>query len=134
MLELPAAAKDRGHIAELTFALEAKRRGFTVLTTGGDNAPFDVVLYKDNKFHRVQIKSCLKREPNRERWNFTVKYGSHNSNKAYKKHDVDFIALHAFDAGFWYFLPTEVLADLTTVKIDKSGQYDIFKENWTIFN
>ena len=134
MLELPAAPKDRGHIAELSFALEAKKRGFTVLTTGGDNAPFDVVLYKDNKFHRVQVKSCLKQEPKRTRWTFTVKFGGKHQSRAYRKHDVDFIALYAFDADWWYIIPTEVVAEAISIKIDSKGLFDIFKNNWTVFN
>ncbi len=134
MPDLPEAAKDRGHLAELMFALEAKKRGHIICTPGGDNCPFDVVLYNTvGRFIRVQVKSCLRKEPGRTRHSFTVKKGGKNKQSAYHKEDIDVLALYTYDEDVWFFVPIEVVGLDTTVKIEPGGKYDIFRGNWDIF-
>jgi hypothetical protein len=130
---LPENAKDRGHLAELIFALEAKKRGFIVLTPGGDNCAMDIVLYKNGKFSKVQVKSCRNKEPNRDRYTFTTKRGGPRLHRAYDRDDVDFLALYSFDAEEFHFIPVDVVGNNHTIKIDSAGRYEQFKNNWTVF-
>lgn len=131
MSDLPESPKDRGHLAELVFAAEAAKRGYTVLTPGGDNSPFDIVLYNGKRFIRVQIKSCLKKEADRDRYTFTIKQGGPNTHRAYV--DIDVFGLYSFATKEWFLVPLDVVPGETTIKIDSSGRFDQYKENWTIF-
>lgn len=132
MSDLPESHKDRGHLAELLFAAEAAKRGYTVLTPGGDNSPFDVVLYNGKRFIKVQIKSCLKKESERDRYTFTIKQGGANTHRAYT--DIDAFGLYNFEKKEWHLVPLDVVAGETTLKIDSSGRFDQYRENWTLFN
>ncbi len=135
MSELPERAKDRGHLAELLFAVEAKRRGFVVLTTGGDNAAFDVVLYTPNgNFLKVQIKSCLQKERTRDRHTFSVKRGGLHHHRTYQASEIDIMALYAFDVEEWHFIPVSQIGTKKTIKIDKAGRFDRYKNNWEVFS
>lgn len=131
---LPEDAKERGYLAELIFAVEAKKNGLTVLTPGGDSAPFDAVVYNSQgRFIKVQIKSCLQREPGRDRHNYTCKRGGPRLARAYEQKDVDMLGLYAFDTNVWHFIPIEQVAGESQIKIDAGGKFDIFRENWNQF-
>lgn len=133
-MDLPETAKGRGHLAELLFAAEGAKRGNIVLTPGGDNCPFDVVLYTPTgKFFRVQVKSCLKKEEGRSRYTFTIKRGGTNHHRSYEEKDVDILACYSFAEEVWYLVPVVAVLNETTIKIDSSGRFDQYKENWNLF-
>lgn len=134
MPEIPEASKDRGFLAEMMFALDAKKNGHSVCTPVGDNDPFDVVLYNPaGRFIRVQIKSCLKKEPGRTRHIWTVKKGGPKTARPYSKQDIDVLALYAYDENAWWFIPIETIGLDVSVKIDDNSALNQFKDNWDIF-
>lgn len=134
-MDLPERAKDRGHLAELLFAVEAKRRGYVVLTTGGDNAAFDLVLYTpDGNFVKVQVKSCLGKEKTRDRHTFSVKRGGEKQHRIYKASEIDVMALYSYDNQQWYFIPIAEIGTKKTIKIDNGGRFEKFRNAWNIFN
>jgi hypothetical protein len=134
MPDVPETSKDRGHLAELIFAVGARRRDHIVCTPGGDNAPFDVVLFNaGGRFIRVQIKSCLKREEGRDRHTWTVKKGGPKKARAYGKQDVDVMALYAYDEDAWWFIPIEALGLEPHIKIDESSPFCQYKNCWDVF-
>lgn len=131
---LPASSKARGFLAELILGVEAQKRGLVVLTPGGDNEIFDLVILNGcGRFIKVQVKSCLQKEPGRDRHNFTCKKGGKKQQRTYNKQDIDILALYAFDTEVWHFVPVEVIGTDSQVKIDNGGKYDIFRDNWDIF-
>lgn len=133
-MDLPETHKGRGHLAELLFAAEGARRGHIVLTPGGDNCAFDVVLYnKDGKFFRVQVKSCLKKEEGRDRYTFTIKRGGMGHHRTYETKDVDALALYSFSEETWFVVPMADVVHLKSIKIDSKGEFEQYRENWSYF-
>lgn len=125
-------AKDRGAVAVLKFAAEAKLRGFLVLTESSDNAPFDVVLYKPNcraSFIKVQVKSCLKAE--RGKWHFMIKHGGGKAFRPYTREEVDIFALHSFDTNDWWLIDVSSTEDKKKLTLDTRSQ---FLSNWELLN
>ena len=51
-----ATYKQRGEWAELLFMTLAAERGFRVAKPWGDSAPYDVVVEREGRFLRVQVK------------------------------------------------------------------------------
>lgn len=131
-MELPA--KDRGRLAELLLEIEARKRGFIVLTPGGDNAAFDLVMLSPSgRFYKMQVKSAIHKEANRDRYTFTTKRGgSAATYRAYKAEEIDFLALYAFPDNEWHFVPVEK-AGGHTIKIDAGGKFSQYKDNWSQF-
>lgn len=125
--------KDRGHIAGLKLAVQLESRGYIALWPEGDNRCFDlVVLSRRNKFSRIQVKSCWKKD-DRGRYGFVVKRGTNHS-KTYTPKDIDVMALHAFDGDAWYFIPVAEIKDLDSIHIGPNSKWTKFKDNWEVFD
>jgi hypothetical protein len=48
----------KGLLGELEFILHFIKKGYTVLTPVNPNSSYDMVIEKDGKFQRIQIKYC----------------------------------------------------------------------------
>lgn len=128
-MPVPTNQKDRGHIAVLKLAVEAESRGLVTLLPSGDNRPYDLVITPDNnKFIRVQVKSCWKRD-HRRRHSFVIGYGSDHKHQ-YDRRTVDIIALYAFDTDEWYILPVEETVGVKNLHVGKDSRWLAFKNNW----
>ena len=83
------------------------RNGYSVLTPMEDFAGYDLVAEKDGKFHRIQVKTSEKQDPERNRYGFMTSVGN-GSKEVYNKSMVDYIICWAMDADlFWIFRPHE---------------------------
>jgi hypothetical protein len=54
--EIPLNLKAKGDLAELTVAVDLLRRGHKVAIPYGEDCDFDLVLIRDNRLERVQVK------------------------------------------------------------------------------
>jgi PD-(D/E)XK endonuclease len=48
--------KQKGDLAELKVACDLRRRGYLVLIPFGEEAPYDIVIDRDGKLERIQVK------------------------------------------------------------------------------
>jgi len=58
-LRLPCGmhhTKDKGDLGVLKAQLDMYEQGFTILSPVTEHAPFDLVVYKDKIFRRIQVK------------------------------------------------------------------------------
>ena len=51
-------SKQIGMIAELKAQYDFMNVGYNILVPQGDYCPYDLVIEKDNKFYKIQVKSC----------------------------------------------------------------------------
>ncbi len=93
----------KGLLGELEFSLHFIKKGYTVLTPINPNSSYDLVIEKDGKFQRIQIKYCspthgvLRVELDRPK----------RKTLPYRQREVD--ALGAYDAKHskFYLIPIE---------------------------
>jgi hypothetical protein len=103
--------KDKGDLGVLKAQADLASQGFTVLLPLSEHAPFDLVVYRDGTFRRVQVKyracgrhGCL-RVSLRSCWN--DRHGTHQvrMNKA----EVDLVCVYCPDTdACYYFDPSKV--------------------------
>lgn len=130
-----------GEIAELRFALEARRRGLMVskpLTT----ARYDLVVDGGGRLSRVQVKAISKPEyGNTYHCHLTRGLGSRSR---YKANEIDFFALYLVTADLWYFVPSALVVGSCVLRIDPNRgprvagtkpllDYPKFKGAWNLF-
>lgn len=132
MDELPKDAKSRGQLAELMFAVEARKRGLQVLTTLNESAVFDLVILNSNgKFFKVQVKSALHED--RKRHTFTLKQGTPKTRRGYHADQIDVVACFCFDSNDWYLIPITEVAGDQTVKISPGSKHYKYLDGWETF-
>ena len=54
--DLPLNLKGKGDLAELMVAADLRRRGFKIAIPFGEDCDFDLVLIRDERLERVQVK------------------------------------------------------------------------------
>ena len=50
-------SKDIGNISELAIIMEFRKKGIPVFIPFGDSCPFDLVVYVNDKFYRIEAKT-----------------------------------------------------------------------------
>jgi hypothetical protein len=99
--------KDKGSLAEARFLAKAYELGFSVLIPWGDNRPYDLVLEKDGRFIRVQVKGCYSIQTGVsgcQRYGCNVKKNS-RSQLRYTSSTVDALAIYLAPEDVWYIVP-----------------------------
>ena len=51
-----AALKKKGDLAELKIAADLMERGYGIAVPWGEDCDFDLIAYRDDELHRVQVK------------------------------------------------------------------------------
>jgi len=89
-----SARKRIAREAELRFASEFVKKGYDVFFPMSEFGAIDLVVYKNKKFKRVQVKSTKKKDGR-----LLVKLRSTNNwqNKIYSAEDVDLIAVYDYE-------------------------------------
>ena len=54
-----APLKKKGDLAELKVATDLMERGFGIAVPWGENSDFDLIAYRDDEIHRVQVKHAI---------------------------------------------------------------------------
>jgi len=54
-----APLKEKGYLAELKVATDLMERGFGIAVPWGENSDFDLIAYRDDEIHRVQVKHAI---------------------------------------------------------------------------
>jgi hypothetical protein len=118
--------KDKGDLGVFKAQADLSAQGYLILLPLTEHAPFDLVVYKDGTFRRVQVRyracnsrGCLDVKL-RSIWN--DKHGTHV--RPMDKGEVDFICVYCPDTGeCYYFDPRQTNRSLTLrVKPPRNGQ------------
>lgn len=93
-----------GLITEYKCQLFLLERGFTVLTPVGNYQKYDLVIEKDNKFYRIQIKHSTEKENSFiVRTKYDVRDNGKVRKETYTKEDCDYFMTEF--QGIFYLFP-----------------------------
>ena len=105
--------KEKGSIGELRVMYEAAKRGYGVLIPHGDFAKYDLVVDRNGKLEKVQVKSVTpvgdRLEVHTKSMSFDKSQDTNNRSKQNKYSDGDFDWLAVYDLTNHnvYFIPAE---------------------------
>lgn len=103
--------KHQGDIAEQAAVLAGLKRGWAVLRPVGDNLPYDLVLEKEGRFIKVQVKCAWLDRPSK---NFVVDNRRTKTNRRtmirerYRVKDFDFALVYLPGKDLFYVYPSAV--------------------------
>lgn len=114
---------------ELRFASEFISKGWFVFLPYGEDSPIDLLIQKEEKFMRIQVKSTVKKNG--------VIYGRLKSSnnwqvKKYNGKQIDFFAIYEKETKKGYLIPIEEVEGKTSMilRLDptKNNQKSLVKE------
>jgi hypothetical protein len=131
----PADQKERGEWVELLFMANAARLGLKVARPHGDSARFDVIVEKDGRLHRVQVKSTtFNRKGCYECLCFWSRVSKKREAKQYSEEQIDFVAAYVVPEDEWFIIP---VSDIRTKTLylpprdrAKRSRYGRYLEAW----
>jgi hypothetical protein len=103
--------RDKGDEAELAIAADLLRRGYKVAIPFGQGWDYDLILVRDRRFERVQVKYTEEKDGViivRARCHSVVK-GKVSRTKVYTSEHVDWVAVYEKKSGMCYYLPSSML-------------------------
>lgn len=123
--------KDYGNIAESKAIYEFTKLGYNILQPFGDNCRYDLVIEKDMKFERIQVKyvgssgDAFDVYSKSKNVKIVEGYVSHVV-RPYTKKDIDYMFVYVADIDKSYLLPIEICSPGGTTKLrlvpPKNGQ------------
>lgn len=121
-----------GTIAEQKFKLMCLELDIPLFEPIIDNIGIDYVIKKSSKYHSIQIKSTIKRDPTRNSYKINVQHKA--GNVRYKNKTYDYLVVFIFELSIWYIIP-EALVRVTTIRVNPNsdkGKYAKYKEAWNL--
>ena len=130
--------KQRGEWVELKFMTEAAERGFNVMQPQGDSARYDVVVERDGRFQRVQVKSTSQR--------FGIggyRAATHRRLGAtYAAGEIDLLVVYVLPCKAWYIIPGALVVDRPAITLypnrDRPWQrghlFEPFRDAWHLLD
>jgi len=111
--------KQRAKEGELRFAAEFTRKGWNVFLPYGEDGPIDLLIEKEGKFKRIQVKSTYSK---RGIISCRLKSSNNWQVKKYTKKEIDAFAVYESKNKRGYFIEIEKVEGMTelTLRIDKT--------------
>lgn len=106
---MSSKTKEIGTIGELQFASEAMKCGFNVFREVGDNSDVDLILLKNNKVIKVQVKSTQSiHSDGTMRWVISKSRQNHNENrKEFYDDGIDGFGVYCVENNYVGFVPKD---------------------------
>ena len=115
--------KTVGDLAELTAATYFAQQGYIVSMPYGDNAPYDLIIDKDNVLQKVQVKARTERNDAIE---VELRSAMRGYTYEYSSQDFDILACYNIDTKEMAYLTWDDINDRRVVKLRskpaKNGQ------------
>ncbi len=98
--------KNKGDLGVLKAKLDLFEQGYLILNPETEHSPFDLVIYKDGQFKRVQVKyRKLKRNDTIEvTFRSSYAYSGGVVNKAIDKKEIDIYAVYCPETDQCYYI------------------------------
>lgn len=134
--------KKKGSFFEYKFFSEAMKRGYEIFVPAGDHLPQDCHLVNTHdEVFRIQVKGTYSayRKCKSPRYRITAKVGNKKKECRMISCDkVDYLAAYVENHDVFYIVPCEKILT-TSVWLypdskDSKGQFEIFKEAWSVFD
>jgi hypothetical protein len=114
-------------VSEAKIIADFAVKGYDVFTQTNGKSPFDLVVYKNNKILRVQVKSCQK-VSKRGKYKVQLKKVRHNKtqNKITKfdPNSCDVLAIYLFGADKICYLDPHKLSSLNEISVDPNDDFN----------
>ena len=112
--------KEKGDLGVLKAQLSFFEQGYLILQPITEHAPFDLVVYKDNAFKRVQVKYKSLDKTGAITLHFrscwTDKNGTHM--QAVNKEEIDLYCIYCPDTDDCYFLDPKAFDKSVTLRVE----------------
>jgi hypothetical protein len=125
---------ERGEWAEIRFVVRAVEQHFRVSKPWGNSAPYDLMVERDGRAHRVQVKSTIHR----------VGPGSYACRLPSEKRmlhllkEVDFLAAYVIPADLWYIIPVATVrkqqGSIWLSPWKRDSKYERYMESWYLLS
>jgi len=113
-------------VARVTGAL--LRCGYNVLEPYEDFSGYDLVAEKNNKFHRIQVKTAQVMEKDSNRYRFTTSCGNGLNHAKKLITGVDYVVCWAMGDDLFWLIPIAKCKTVTTKLCPSTGQ------SWRVFS
>jgi len=126
----------RGISAELLLQSLLVGREIHVLQPVGGGLPYDVVVEKNGKFFKVQVKTTSSKSENKNQYVVKLVHGCNNKS-TYTVDEVDVFAVHITEEDEWFFMPNTGILSMYLPKKEDSGnccKYEKYRWNWGVFD
>ena len=114
--------KDKGDLGLLKAQLDLFRQGYMILNPLTEHAPFDLVIYKDRKFKRVQVKYKSVDKNGKIlvsfRSSWTDKHGTHT--RAIDKKEIDLYCIYCPNTDACYYFDPKKFRRSVTLRVNNS--------------
>lgn len=111
--------KDKGDLGVLKVIASLGSQGFLILNPLTEHSPFDLVVYKDKQFFRIQVKYRTAKNGYivaRLSNSWADKNGTHTTPMDLK--EVDYIAVYCPDTDDCYYIKSEECTESITLRIE----------------
>lgn len=134
------STKQKGDIAEYRVVAELLKLGLNVLMPCGDRLPYDLVIERNGKFSRLQVKWAWQ-DRSKDAWFYCVDLRSSNTNRVkcfHSKHGpekVDFVVAWIAEWDTFYVIPSIVAAKYrSTIRLSMNEKHPVkkFKNAWSL--
>ena len=108
----PGTKKQKGDFAELKVACDLRRRGYLVLIPFGEEAPYDIVIDRDGRLERVQVKYSDRHGRAAleiQCYSQTIVKGRLTSRTHYTAEVIDWLAVYDVETDKCFYVPAEEL-------------------------
>jgi hypothetical protein len=123
-------AKERREWAEVRFLARAMEQRFRVAKLWGDSAPYDLMVERDGRAFRVQVKSTMRR-PKGGAYPCHVPAGER---RVHMLEEIDFVAAYIIPLDLWYIIPAGVVAkrkgSIWLAPWNRRSKYERYLEAW----
>jgi hypothetical protein len=125
----------KGRYYEVLFKAECLKRKIEVLSPECAYLPFDLAIFSEGKFLKIQIKgtSTLQVRPRRKSIDRFYRFNVKNARKqSYSSLGVDFIAGFVEPLDRWYIMPAAEVAGCPAIEIRPNavGRAATYREAW----
>jgi hypothetical protein len=124
--------KVRGELAEARFLLKAASEGLVVSMPWGDSQPFDFLVGRRRRFHRVQVKSTTRKQSN----GYQVHCFCGSGMRPYRTSELDFLAAYIVPEDTWYVIPVRAFTPRRMICVyprqrpTRGGRFERYREAW----
>ena len=121
----------QGSIAENKFKVIALSLEIPIYEPVVDICGADFIIKKGDNFVKIQVKSTLKKNLNRNTYKINIKRGA--TAYDYSKGDYDLLAIYIFELDIWYFIPFDAV-NVSCIRVNpikESCKWYQYKENYS---
>jgi len=121
-----------GDISEHAFILRALELGFNVLKPTNSGLPYDLVLEKNNRFIKIQVKTAWKKKNG---WSVNTTRVQTKKTVPYSVDDFNFAVAYIPQTKDFYIFPVEYfLSSKGRLTIGNNLKHDSFRNNWILIS